>query len=102
MGAVVYEIDFAACVDRHMTFLTARQRTTILNAIERHLTHEPLVKTRNRKPLDPNDLAPWELRAGNLRAFYEVPERLPEVVMVLAVGVKVREKLYIAGEEYCL
>jgi len=103
MASVVkYEIDFAGCVDHHMTFLTARQRATILDAIERHLIHQPLVKTRNRKPLDPNDLAPWELRVGGLRAFYEMSESRPDVVLVLAVGVKVRERLYIAGEEFPL
>ena len=40
--------------------LTARDRTTALAAIERQLTHEPLKETRNRKPLRPNPIAPWE------------------------------------------
>ena len=99
---MAYEIDFAACVADHMEFLTAAQRAMILDEIERHLSFEPLVPTRKRKMLEPNDLAPCELRVGDLRAFYEVPEDRPKVVLILAVGVKVKEKLYIAGEEYPL
>jgi mRNA-degrading endonuclease RelE of RelBE toxin-antitoxin system len=67
-----YEIKFAADVRQHLEALTARERSTALEVIERQLLHEPLVETRNRKPLRPNPVAPWELRIGNLRAFYEV------------------------------
>ena len=50
--------------------MTAGQRVTVLDAIERQLTHEPLIETRNRKPLRPNPIAAWELRAWALRVFY--------------------------------
>jgi hypothetical protein len=60
---------------------------------------EPLVETRNRKPLRPNPLAPWELRVGALRVLYEVPAGNPKVVHVLAVGKKHRNVLRIAGRE---
>ncbi len=42
----------------------------LLSAIEVQLVHEPLTETRNRKLLRPNPIAPWELRVGDLRAFY--------------------------------
>ena len=61
--------------------------------------HEPLKETRNRKPLRPNPVAPWELRVGELRVFYEVSEGPPALVQVLAVGIKVRETLLIGGQE---
>ena len=61
--------------------------------------HQPLLETRNRKPLRPNPLAPWELRVGALRVFYEVLSQDPEVVRVLAVGKKQRNVLRIAGQE---
>ena len=44
----------------------------VLDAIERQLVSEPLKESRNRKPLRPNPIAPWELRVGGLRVFYEV------------------------------
>ena len=82
-----------------MEALTAGERSTALDAIERQLLHEPLVETRNRKPLRPNPIAPWELRVGNLRAFYEVIPGEPGVVRILAVGKKERNIVRIAGEE---
>lgn len=72
-----YEIRFALCVRNHMKFLAAVEASVLLDAIRKQLAHEPLGETRHRKPLRPNPLAPWELRVGSLRAFYEVrpPDR---------------------------
>jgi len=93
-----------------MEVLTAAERSRLLDAIREKLTHEPFVETRNRKPLRPNPIAPWELRVDRLRVFYEI--RPPEssdhegleppagVVYVLAVGKKVRRVLRIAGEVF--
>jgi hypothetical protein len=44
--------------------LTARQRATVFDAVERQLADEPSKETRNRKPLKPNPVAPWELQVG--------------------------------------
>jgi hypothetical protein len=82
--AMPYVIEFAASVRAQMRALKARERVTVLRAIERRLAHEPLVETRNRKPLRPNPVAPWELRVGRLRMFHEVAPTLR--VRVLAVG----------------
>ena len=81
-----HRIEFAQSVEDHLEALTARDRTTTLAAIERQLSHEPLKETRNRKPLRPNPIAPWELRVGDLRVFYEVIGADTGVVRVLAVG----------------
>lgn len=67
--------------------------------IERQLTSEPSKETRNRKLLRPNPVAPWELRLGDLRVFYEVGDETAAVVRILAVGVKSREVLRIGDEE---
>jgi hypothetical protein len=56
-------------------------------------------ETRNRKPLRPNPVAPWELRVGHLRVFYEVVGADGGVVRILAVGRKQRNVLTIGGEE---
>jgi len=50
----------------------------------------------------PNPLAPWELRIGALRVYYEVKEEPELVVSVLAVGVKDRNVVRIGGEEIAL
>ena len=94
-----YEIVFADSVKAHLRVLTVRERATVFDAIERQLRNQPSVETRNRKPLRPNPVAPWELRAGRLRVFYDVSEGPPRVVRVLAVGVKDRSIIRIGGQE---
>jgi mRNA-degrading endonuclease RelE of RelBE toxin-antitoxin system len=62
---------------------------------------KPTVETTNRKAMRRNPLAPWELRIGALRVYYEVKE--PDLVVnVLAVGVKDRNIVRIGGEEIAL
>jgi len=56
-------------------------------------------RPRHRKPLRPNPIAPWELRVGQLRVFYEVVGTETGVVRILAVGRKRRNVLIIGGEE---
>ena len=46
----------------------------------------------------PNPLAPWELRLGNLRVYYDVSEDPEPVVLILRVGVKVRERVRLRNE----
>ena len=41
-----YAIEFAESVKTHLAALTTRQRTTVLDAIERQLVSEPLKETR--------------------------------------------------------
>ena len=101
-----YEIAFAESIKAQLRGLTAQQRATVLDAVAQQLTHEPEVETRNRKLLRTNPLAPWELRIGELRVFYEVEiagegskEGAPGTVWILAVGQKRGNKLYIAGRE---
>jgi mRNA-degrading endonuclease RelE of RelBE toxin-antitoxin system len=93
-----FEIKFAELVRGHFKYLTADERARILRFVEKQFSFEPLKETRNRKRLRPNPLAPWELRVGNLRAFYEVTLEAPNVVRILAVGKKEVSQLLIAGK----
>lgn len=47
----------------------------------------------------PNPLAPWELRIGTLRVYFEIVEEPDNVVTILAVGVKDRNRVLIGGKE---
>lgn len=60
--------------------------------------YQPTVETRNRKLMRPNPLAPWELRIGQLRVYYDVEEEPEPVVVILAVGVKERTVVRIGKE----
>lgn len=96
---MAYRVDFAASAREQIRALSARQRATLFDVIERQLQHEPMVETRNRKPLRPNPIAPWELRVGELRIFYEIAAEEPDRVRVLAVGIKEGSIVRIAGDE---
>ncbi len=96
---MAYEVSFADDVKGHLNALTIPERSAALEGIERQLLDQPLVETRNRKPLRPNPIAPWELRVGKLRVFYEVVPGEPGLVRILAVGKKDRSILRIAGRE---
>lgn len=66
--------------------------------MDEQLKHQPTVETRNRKPMRPNPIAPWELRIGNLRVYYDVEEDPGSVVCIRAVGVKERNRVRIGKE----
>ncbi len=46
----------------------------------------------------PNPVAPWELRIGDLRVYYDVEEEPETVVLIRAVGLKERNRVHIGGE----
>jgi mRNA-degrading endonuclease RelE of RelBE toxin-antitoxin system len=96
---VAYRIRLAESAEEHFGPLTARQQAILLNALRVQLQYEPLRETRNRKQLRPNPLAPWELRVGTLRVFYEVDAVETDLVNVLAIGIKRGNRLFIAGKE---
>jgi mRNA-degrading endonuclease RelE of RelBE toxin-antitoxin system len=99
---MAYRIRFADTVVEHLRWLEVAERRRVLDAIEVQLSNEPLSETRNRRPLRPNPIAPWELRVGKLRVFDEVAADDPRVVRILAVGKKERQTLRIGGKEIAL
>jgi len=44
-------------------------------------------------------LPPWELRIGSLRVCYEVVSDEPDVVRILAVGQKKRNRILVGNQE---
>jgi hypothetical protein len=55
----MYEILYSAGVAEDLRELRAYDRSAILDKIEEQLKFQPLVETRNRKPL-PGFVPPWE------------------------------------------
>ena len=97
-----YVIEYSPDAEDHLRFLTARQQTIVLDTVDEQLTHQPMVETRNRKPMRPNPLAPWELRIGVLRVYYDVEDTPQPKVSIRAVGIKERNRVHIAGEMIAL
>ena len=77
---------------------SAFERKTIVSEIRVQLTHEPLVETKNRKPLRQNPIASWELRVGKYRVFYEVDDT-GRTVTVVSIGHKEHNALLVRGRE---
>jgi mRNA-degrading endonuclease RelE of RelBE toxin-antitoxin system len=95
---VAYEIEFTPEADEHFKHFTAREGATLVDQLEKQLVHQPAVETRNRKPMRPNPIAPWELRVGHLRVYYEVSDDPAKLVTVRAIGTKVGNKVRIGDE----
>ncbi|MBI1917031.1 MAG: type II toxin-antitoxin system RelE/ParE family toxin [Planctomycetes bacterium] len=97
---MAYRIRYSTDAETHLRALSAAQRSLVLDTVDRQLRHQPTSETRNRKFMRPNPLAPWELRIRNLRVFYDVLEEPEQVVVVHAIGIKVGNRVVIAGEEW--
>lgn len=86
---------------KHLRQMSGRERQTVLDRCEASLQRDPARPTRNLKELRPNPLARYELRLGNLRVFFEIEEDAASVI-VLAIGRKEGDRLWIGGEEVAL
>lgn len=95
---LIYDIKFVS----QIKMIERKHHSFIRQAIEEQLSYTPDLQTRNRKPLDPPAAfgARGELRMGDhneFRVFYSVyPESLR--VHILAIGVKIRDRLLIGGK----
>jgi hypothetical protein len=99
-----FALVYADEVRRHLQAIETKYHSLIQSEIEGQLQWEPEVETRNRKPLKrPVSFgAQWELPFGPgncFRVFYLVKAEHGEV-QVLAVGIKVRNRLLVGGEEF--
>jgi hypothetical protein len=100
-----YAIVYAPETVRHVDAIEPKYYGVVRRAIQEQLRFHPGRPTRNRKPLEeqPGPFgATWELRCGpanRFRAFYEFQADTHEL-WVLAIGVKDRARLFIAGEEF--
>ena len=94
---MAYRIEFSLPARDHLRARSAHLRRTALDEIEARLCHQPTVRTRNRKPMHSNLIAVWELRAGRLRVYYDVEESPRQVVLIQAIGEKIRDKVFING-----
>ena len=92
-----FKITITEDADRQFRALPARDQRNLEAAILSRLEHQPTTPTKAIKRLRPNPLAEFELRAGDLRALYNVEG---DEVVILIVGRKVGNKLIVEGEEF--
>lgn len=97
----MFELIFTKSALKDLTYFKKSEQVLIIDNTEKQLIHEPLIETKNRKPLRPNDLAKWELRIQKCRVFYDVNTEKSSV-KIKAVGWKKHNVLYIRKREFNL
>ena len=84
--------------------MSARDRATVLDAVDDQLRHQPDMPTRHRKRMHRTRWRTWELRVGDYRIFYDVEPAVDEAgepeVVILAIGVKTGNRVLIGDEEH--
>ncbi len=91
-----FSVRFVPSADQDLAWYRVNEQRVILSAISTFLGVDADIETKKRKQLRPNPLAPWELRIGKYRVFYEIKEQ--HIVRVLAIGHKVHNQLLIQGQ----
>jgi hypothetical protein len=103
MAAQPFELVYDPEALLHFVAIEPKYHSLIHDRIEEQLLFEPDVETKDRKLLrQPASFgAEWEIRfspSNRFRVFYRVNRDVREV-RVLAIGVKVSNRLYIGGQE---
>ena len=92
-----YKIKITEDGERQLRALPARDQRILEAAILSRLEHQATTSSKAVKRLRPNPLAEFELRAGDLRALYNIEG---DEVVILVVGRKVGNKLIVEWEEF--
>ena len=93
---VRFTITFLQTARDDLAWFRADERKTIYAAVMRILGTDAGTESKKRKRLGPNPLAPWELKLGMYRVFYEVVDA--SKVRIVAIGYKQHNDLFIRGE----
>jgi len=81
-----YHIEIKPGAEDDLYYYSPYVQKIIVKAIFTHLQSDAAVQTKKKKQLRPNPIAPWELKIGEYRVFYETEGS--ENVNILAVGHK--------------
>jgi mRNA-degrading endonuclease RelE of RelBE toxin-antitoxin system len=93
-----FEIVFTVSARQDLKALRRYEQRIVLDGIYSQPLNEPTLETPNRKRMQPNAVAGWEMRVGRYRVLYDMDEQA-RIVTVLAIGFKAGNQLYIRGEK---
>lgn len=93
-----FQIEFSPDGLAQLQSLRKFDQTILLSQIEAQLRHDPPTPSRRRKPMRSNLIATRELRVDSFRVCYDV-DAPRQVALVRAIGMKRRNRVFIAGEE---
>src|SRR5262249_56108062 len=79
-----YEIELTGDSKRDIQALRSFERRKVLDAIERHLRHEPTKESRSRiKRLRELTRPQYRLRVDDIRIFYDIVDEVVEIIAVI-------------------
>jgi mRNA interferase RelE/StbE len=90
-----FQVRLTPSAEEDLRHFRVHEQRIIVDAISNYLSVDANITSRRRKKLRPNPLAPWELRVGIYRVFYEIEGK--SVVKVVAIGCKEHNSLLIRG-----
>ncbi|MBI4456679.1 MAG: type II toxin-antitoxin system RelE/ParE family toxin [Acidobacteria bacterium] len=92
-----YRVSLTESAKGDIAHFKVQEQRIIVAGIIAHLKVDAEIRTRKKKPLRPNPIAPWELRIDKFRVFYSIEET--DTVKVVAVGHKEHNELFIRGKK---
>jgi len=91
-----YHIKIKPGAEGDLNYYNPYIQRLIAEAISDQLQNDADIQKKKKKKLRDNPIAPWELKIGDYRVFYEIDR---ETVIVLAVGHKEHNSLFIRGKK---
>jgi mRNA-degrading endonuclease RelE of RelBE toxin-antitoxin system len=90
-----FQIKLTQSAEEDLGHFKVYEMRVIIDAIKGYLGEDADVENKRRKKLTVNPLAPWELRVGSYRIFYDIEEEY--LVKIVAIGYKEHNELLIRG-----
>ena len=97
----MYTIEFSREAMEDLKWFRKTDQNIILDGIVDGLRHQATVETRNRGRLRPNQTAEWKLRIGDFRVYYDAA-KIDRTVSIVAIGLKVGNRVYFRGQQRTL
>jgi mRNA interferase RelE/StbE len=91
-----FRVTLTPSAEADLDYLKRFEQCVIVDAAKRYLQNDVHIESQHRKKLRPNSLAPWKLRIGQYRVFYEVEDAT--AVKIVAIGYKEHNDLFIRGQ----
>jgi mRNA-degrading endonuclease RelE of RelBE toxin-antitoxin system len=75
------------------------EQRIISQGIRTYLTNDAFIESKHRKSLGENAIAPWEVRVENYRIFFKPDDEDTNSIVIVSVGHKEHNQLYIRGRK---
>ena len=92
-----FQVILTPSAEGDLDYFRRFEQRLIVDAFKRYLRNDAEVESQHRKQLRDNPLAPWELRLGKYRVFYEIANA--SIVKIIAIGYKEHNDLFIRGQK---